>query len=81
MTTPAMWRGNWTEAKAQLARASERYSPDHPDVVRLTRVVGELEKAVHGTPGDSSVDAPGEKAHPDNPAYIQVKGQLDALHR
>lgn len=65
------------EAKAQLARASERYAPDHPDVVRLTRVVGELQKAVLTQP-EGGVDAQ-EKTHADNPVYIQVKGQLDAL--
>jgi succinoglycan biosynthesis transport protein ExoP len=63
------------EAKAQLARANEKYSPEHPDVVRLTRQVEELRKLVAASPGTLTK----EKAHADNPAYIQVKGQLDAL--
>jgi succinoglycan biosynthesis transport protein ExoP len=63
------------EAKAQLARANEKYSPEHPDVVRLTRQVEELQKLVAASPGTLTK----EKAHADNPAYIQVKGQLDAL--
>lgn len=65
------------EAKAQLARAAEKYAPDHPDVVQLTRVVGELQKAVLSQP-EGGVGAQ-EKSHADNPVYIQVKGQLDAL--
>ena len=65
------------EAKAGLARAQEKYAPDHPDVLRLTRVVRELEKAVAAAPANGAWDK--ERAHADNPAYIQVKGQLDAL--
>ncbi len=65
------------EARDRLASAKEKYAPDHPDVVRLTRVVGELEKAVAAAPA-SGVRTK-ERAHADNPAYIQVKGQLDAL--
>jgi uncharacterized protein involved in exopolysaccharide biosynthesis len=66
------------EAKAQLARAQEKYTPDHPDVVRLTHEVKELEKAVATAPANGILVR--ERAHADNPAYIQVKGQLDALH-
>lgn len=65
------------EARAELARAQEKYSPDHPDVVRLTRVVQELEKSLAGAPANGVWNK--ERAHADNPAYIQVKGQLDAL--
>jgi uncharacterized protein involved in exopolysaccharide biosynthesis len=65
------------EAKAQLARAQEKYSPDHPDVVRLTREVDELRKAVAAAP--ASGEKAKARAHADNPAYIQVKGQLDAI--
>jgi succinoglycan biosynthesis transport protein ExoP len=66
------------EAKAQLARAQEKYAPDHPDVVRLTRVVQELQKTVAAAPANGAWNK--ERAHADNPAYIQVKGQLDALN-
>ena len=64
-------------AKAQLARAKEKYAPDHPDVIRLTRQVHELEKAVAAAPANASFA--NAKSHADNPAYIQVKGELDAL--
>jgi polysaccharide biosynthesis transport protein len=66
------------EAKAQLARAQEKYAPDHPDVVRLTRVVQELQKTMAAAPANGAWNK--ERAHADNPAYIQVKGQLDALN-
>ncbi len=65
------------EAKAQLARAQEKYAPEHPDVVRLTREVRQLTEAVAAAPATGTLAK--ERAHPDNPAYIQVKGQLDAL--
>jgi polysaccharide biosynthesis transport protein len=65
------------EAKAQLARALEKDSPDHPDVIRLQHTVESLESAVN------AAAAVGQKraatTHSDNPVYIQVKGQLDAL--
>jgi polysaccharide biosynthesis transport protein len=65
------------EARAQLARAREKYSPDHPDVLRLQRSVDSLEGSV------KDAEAVGKKReatnHADNPVYIQVKGQLDAL--
>jgi uncharacterized protein involved in exopolysaccharide biosynthesis len=65
------------EAKAQLGRAQEKYSPEHPDVVRLTREVEELNKAVAAAPAAGAHGK--ERDHADNPAYIQVKGQLDAV--
>lgn len=66
-----------SEAKAQLSRAQEKYTPDHPDVIRLTHLVGELEKEMVAQP--SAGTAQKIQAHADNPVYIQVKGQLDAL--
>ncbi len=65
------------EARAQLARAQEKYSPDHPDVVRLTHLVGELESELQAHPPVSTAQI--EQSSADNPVYIQVKGQLDAL--
>jgi polysaccharide biosynthesis transport protein len=66
------------EARAQLARAREKYSADHPDVVRLQHTVDGLQSAV-----DAAAKAGKRRdeatTHSDNPVYIQVKGQLDAL--
>jgi uncharacterized protein involved in exopolysaccharide biosynthesis len=64
-------------ARAALAAARERYSPDHPDIVRLTAKVAALEKAIEEQPAATSVSR--ADAHADNPAYIQVKGQIDAV--
>jgi capsule polysaccharide export protein KpsE/RkpR len=66
-----------SEARAQLARAREKYSAEHPDVMRLQRSVESLEAAVvtEEATGKRRTSAP----HADNPVYIQVKGQLDAL--
>jgi succinoglycan biosynthesis transport protein ExoP len=66
-----------SEAKAQLSRAQEKYAPAHPDVVRLSHLVGELEKEMAAQP--TAGTAQKAQAHADNPVYIQVKGQLDAL--
>jgi polysaccharide biosynthesis transport protein len=66
-----------SEAKGQLAAALEKYSPDHPDVVRLQRTVDSLEKAVADEAATGTKRM--ESNHADNPVYIQVKGELDAL--
>lgn len=65
------------EAKGQLAQAQEKYSLEHPDVIRLQHMVAELEKSLAAQPASTGLQK--QKDHADNPAYIQVKGQLDAL--
>jgi len=65
-----------SEAQAQLARASEKYTPEHPDVQRLTHLVEELKKELAAEPAAVAA-APTD--HADNPVYIQVKGQLDSI--
>jgi polysaccharide biosynthesis transport protein len=65
------------DAKAQLAQAQQKYSPDHPDVIHLQHVVSDLEKALAAQPDADSLGK--AKQHADNPAYIQVQGQIDAL--
>ena len=65
------------EAKSELADALEKYSDQHPDVIRLRHRIDALEKAVAE---EAAADfSKAETQHPDNPAYIQVKGQLDAV--
>jgi uncharacterized protein involved in exopolysaccharide biosynthesis len=66
-----------SDAKAQLAEASAKYSADHPDVLRLKREVDRLQAAVAADANSSAEQTKHE--HADNPVYIQVKGQLDAL--
>jgi len=63
-------------ARGQLAAARERYASDHPDVKRLERQVASLEQTLASTPATAR---PKVNNKPDNPAYIQVKGQIDAL--
>lgn len=64
-------------AKAKLAGALEKYSEDHPDVVRLKHEVDSLQKAVAADANSATEST--KRGHADNPVYIQVKGQLDAL--
>lgn len=66
-----------SEAKAQLASAQKKYSADHPDVVRLQHTIDSLQKSVVAE--DAAGTKKLEASHADNPVYIQVKGQLDAL--
>jgi polysaccharide biosynthesis transport protein len=66
-----------SEAKAKLASALEKYSAEHPDVVRLQHEVDSLQRAVQDDPDAGTKQT--ERAHADNPVYVQVKGQLDAL--
>lgn len=66
-----------SDAKAKLAIVLQKYSAEYPDVVHLRHEVESLQKAV-----DADADAGiqnAEREHADNPAYLQVKGQLDAL--
>lgn len=65
------------DAKARLASDLKRYSADYPDVVRLRRLVKTLEADVAKDRASGAGRA--ATAHADNPAYIQVKGQIDAL--
>jgi polysaccharide biosynthesis transport protein len=66
-----------TDAKTQLAVALQKYSAEHPDVVHLQHEVDSLQKAVDADANAGTKKI--ERAHADNPAYLQVKGQLDAL--
>ncbi len=64
------------EAQGELAAARDRYSAEHPDVKRLERTVASLESELA-----ASVELPvaarvTEGA--DNPAYIQLRAQLEA---
>lgn len=61
------------EAQTQLASAREQYSGDHPDVQRLERMVASL-----GIPAPAAASTPAP-VDPDNPAYIQLRAQREAL--
>ncbi|MEJ0005128.1 MAG: hypothetical protein WDM77_01735 [Steroidobacteraceae bacterium] len=66
-----------SEARTSLAVAAQKYSADHPDVIRLRREVDVLEAQLKATPATSTADV--EREHPDNPAYVQVQSELNAV--
>ena len=73
------------QAETELASAQKRYSPDHPDVIRLQHLVTALRSHVGS---DNSAPAPAAAApepvdtpiNPgaDNPPYIQIQAQREA---
>jgi len=64
------------ELKAELAADRERYSPKHPDVVRIKRTIAELERQIAQAPDRGGSEAvPKEQA--DNPAYVQLRSRLE----
>ncbi len=66
------------DAQSQLASAKQRYSVDHPDVKRLERLVTGIQQSLKDAPKVGSGSVPVANK-PDNPVYIQLKGQIDAL--
>ena len=81
------------QAQRDLAAARQRYSEDHPDVIRLRRLVDSLQRQVAaaqatpagplGAAAQSAAAAPdGLESKPDpgadNPPYVQLRTQLEA---
>jgi polysaccharide biosynthesis transport protein len=70
-------------ARALLADAKERYSPEHPDRIRLERQVADLEAQLAAEPAASG-PAPGAATaaaapmEADNPAFVQIQAQVSA---
>lgn len=62
----------------QLLEAREKYSDDHPDVKRLQRELESTRMMVTSLESGSVNYLPEVKA--DNPAYIQLKAQLEAAN-
>jgi polysaccharide biosynthesis transport protein len=63
-------------ARAELGAAREKYSPEHPDVRNLERIVSGLEAEL-GKPRAAA--RPRSAEMPDNPAYIQIQAQLSSI--
>jgi len=59
--------------RADLAAAQQKYTPDHPDVKRLTRA---LEALIALNKAGS-----GASPRPDNPEYLRVSSELNAVRR
>jgi succinoglycan biosynthesis transport protein ExoP len=66
-------------AREQLANARERYSDAHPDVKRLQRMVKELEAQLREAANNPRATIQ-PVSKPDNPAYIQLKANLEAAN-
>jgi len=67
--------------RAALAAAEAKYSPEHPDRIRLQREVDSLQEQVAKLPPAPATPGPTSKVGPvdaDNPAYIQIQAQLAA---
>ncbi len=62
--------------RTDLAGMRERYAADHPDVINLARSVAALEKSLAEDAATTQAIAP---IKPENPAYISMQAQLDAL--
>jgi uncharacterized protein involved in exopolysaccharide biosynthesis len=62
--------------RAELKTSRERYGEDHPDVIRLKKKLSILEAAF-----DKAVTSRqlGFSLKPDNPAYISIQTQLEAV--
>lgn len=76
-------RRSLDDAKSRLAAAEKRYGPDHPDRVRLEREVESYEQdlaAAAKAAASKSAATPSGPAiqDADNPAYVQIRAQLNA---
>jgi uncharacterized protein involved in exopolysaccharide biosynthesis len=65
------------DAEGKLAQARQRYATDHPDVVRLERLVASLKTDPAPRKPVAAPAVASESA--DNPAYIQLRTQREAL--
>ncbi len=63
------------DVKSQLAVAQEKYGAEHPDVILLNRRLADLEKQS----ADALLNQLESEVKPDNPAYIQLKSNLDGI--
>ncbi len=63
-----------SELSGEVAAARERYAPEHPDVLRLERELRGLEASIaNEVPQPTRAGT----ATPDNPAFIQIRAQLE----
>ncbi len=69
----ADWRAELVALRAELANASQRYTDEHPDVLRLRREIDEL--------GERANDDSVEQAEPDNPEYIDVRNRFEIVEQ
>ena len=65
------------DANTKLAEAQQKYSADHPDVIRLQRLIASLQASLADSNQRELAVKP-KPVEPDNPAYIQIKAQVEA---
>jgi succinoglycan biosynthesis transport protein ExoP len=63
--------------RGELAALKKKYSDEHPDVIKLTRQIESLERSAKRAPARAAL-ASAAAQNPDNPAYVQLKSQLEA---
>ena len=68
------WRAELARLRGELSLAEQKYTPEHPDVRRLKRAIADM--AAQGANSEAA-----REAAPDNPAYLQVRSQLDSVRR
>jgi len=66
--------------RAQLASARKKYSAEHPDVKRLTRTVANLEADLKKVRTSKQTANTYSDEEPDNPAYIQIRAELESAN-
>ncbi len=72
--------------QSELVLAQKKYSADHPDVKRLTRELAALRQKMAadvggGKGGDNVLKTAMGIDKPDNPAFIQLRAQLEAAEQ
>jgi uncharacterized protein involved in exopolysaccharide biosynthesis len=64
--------------RGEQATLSKKYSAEHPDVIKLERQIKSLEQSLDSSPAPSRL-ASSAADNPDNPAYIQIRTQIEAI--
>lgn len=64
------------DLKAQYQVASQRYSADHPQITKLTKLIIELENSVMDQSESPSAH---QQPKPDNPIYIDMQSRLQTI--
>lgn len=64
--------------KTEYVSLNEKYSAEHPDIIKAKQAIEKLELEIAQTADDVETNEPITK--PDNPAYIQLKAQLESAN-
>ena len=75
------YRRQLEDAQTRLADAKHRYAADHPDVIRLQKLVDSLQKSVQEAgkaAGSSAATSDAANLGADNPTYVQLRTQREA---